>query len=143
MDKFLPFIERHWALSVLFVVLFIAIIFYEKRTQKHNAGGVKPEEAVRLMNKSNAVVIDIRAREAFASGHIIKSRHIPLVDLPQSLKSLQKLKQKPIIIVAEKQVDVAQAIKQLKANGFTQVGALSGGLKAWCDAKLPLEKESS
>ena len=143
MDKLSPFIAHHWFLVVLFVGLFIAVILYEKRSQGQSASGIKPEMAVQLMNKSHAIIIDTRSAEQFAAGHIIKSRHIVSSDLEKKLKSLQKYKQKPIIVIANQQPEVARAIKLMKANGFTDVVTIAGGIKAWGDASLPLEKESS
>lgn len=143
MHKLGPFIERHWLLCALFVIMFIIILVYERMAQGQNKNAVSAHEAVHLLNKSKSLVLDLRSEAAFASGHIIKSRHFPLKTLSKEIKSLQKFKAKTVILVAASTQDAMQAMKLLTKAGFENVLTIKGGLRAWQDAKLPLEKKTT
>jgi rhodanese-related sulfurtransferase len=110
---------------------------------KRGVGGVSsatPAEAVILINRSNAVVIDVRDDAEFASGHINDARHIPLYQLAERAKELQKFKDKPILLNCQTGARSAKAGDILRKSGFTQVHNLQGGLNAWIQAKLPVVK---
>jgi rhodanese-related sulfurtransferase len=110
---------------------------------KRGAGGVAavtPSEAVLLINRSNAIVLDVRDDAEFAAGHITDAKHIPLAQLPDRIKELQKLKTKPILVNCQAGMRSAKACDILRKNEFTQVHNLQGGLNAWIQAKLPVIK---
>lgn len=140
MDKFWPFLMRHWFLSVLFVVLFVIIVWYERLTQAGQQDSVSPQEAVNLINRHHAVILDLRSDSAFKQSHIVKSRHVDVGELDPALKNLAKSKKKPVILICDKPPVVQRVKKALTGMGFEQIVTIRGGLKAWVDAKLPLEK---
>jgi rhodanese-related sulfurtransferase len=96
-------------------------------------------EATRLIN-NNAVVLDVRDAAEFASGHIPNARHIPLAELDKRVNELAKFKEKPIIISCKDGIRAGQAMRMLIKNQFTQVYQLKGGITAWREASLPLER---
>jgi rhodanese-related sulfurtransferase len=107
------------------------------------AGGVAnvtPNEAVMLINRSNAVVLDVREDAEFVNGRIADARHIPLAQLAGRIKELQKFKDKPILVNCQVGARSAKACDILRAHQFSQVNNLQGGLDAWTQAKLPLVK---
>ncbi len=107
------------------------------------AGGVvsvTPNAAVLLINRSNAVVLDVRDAAEFAGGHIADARHIPLAQLAERIKEIQKFKDKPILVNCQAGARSAKACDILRAHQFTQVHNLQGGLNAWVQAKLPIVK---
>jgi rhodanese-related sulfurtransferase len=110
---------------------------------KRGAGGISsvtPSEAVVLINRSNAVVLDVRDEAEFANGHITDARHIPLAQLADRIKELQKFKDKPVLVNCQAGTRSAKAGDTLRKSGFTQVHNLQGGLNAWVQAKLPVVK---
>jgi len=110
---------------------------------KRGAGGVvsvTPNEAVLLINRANAVVLDVRDDAEFAGGHITDARHIPLAQLTERIKEIQKFKNQPILVNCRAGTRSAKACDILRANQFTQVHNLQGGLNAWTQAKLPVVK---
>jgi rhodanese-related sulfurtransferase len=141
MDKLPTFITHHWLLCVLFVVLLAAVILYEKNTQRQtSSANLSPEQAVNLMNRESAVVIDVRRKDAFVRGHIVGAINVPFAELGKDIKKLKKHKGKPIIIVCNQGTDSVKALKLIDDNEFKQVTLIKGGYTAWRDAKLPLEK---
>ena len=104
------------------------------------AGGVSPLAATLMMNKQDALVVDVRDAEAFAGGHILNARNIPLKDLATRAAELQKYKNKPIIVVCDRGVRGSDGAATLKKAGFEQAIPLEGGLTAWRTAGLPTTK---
>ena len=135
MIQFLEFISNHLVLASMWVVTLAAILFYHKRT---SASSVAPQEAVMLINRKNAVVVDVRDRKEFDSGHIVDSLNIPLSKLKQRLNELIKHKQKPLIVVCKIGQHSGEAAKVLQDAGYDQVVRLSGGLSEWKAQSLPL-----
>lgn len=98
-------------------------------------------EAVALINRQHAVVLDVRGDAEFASGHIVDAKHIPLDTLTERLNELKKYQNKPILVNCQRGARTMKACDILRKAGFTQVHHLQGGLNAWVEAKLPMVKE--
>lgn len=97
-------------------------------------------EAVMLMNRKSALVLDVREADEFAQGHLQGARHVPLSQLSTRLKELEKFRDKPVLVVCERGRRANAAAKLLKAQQFTQLNILKGGMLAWTDAKMPSSK---
>jgi rhodanese-related sulfurtransferase len=104
------------------------------------AGSVSPAEAVQLINREKAVVIDVGEPQEFAAGHVIGARNVPFGQLEDKLAGLVKNKTTPVIMVCPVGARAARAAGLARKLGFEQARAISGGLKAWRDASLPVEK---
>jgi rhodanese-related sulfurtransferase len=97
-------------------------------------------DATRLMNQGGMLVLDIRDEKEFATGHLPKARHIPVRELKARVGEIAKFKSKPVIVTCKSGARAAAAARLLKQSGFTTVYQLRGGLAAWQQASLPLEK---
>jgi len=97
-------------------------------------------EAVQLINRRDAVVIDVRESAEYAAGHIANARHIPLAQFADHIKGLEKFKSRPIIVNCRSGGRAASAVAILRKNGFNDVFTLRGGIGAWEQASMPLEK---
>lgn len=110
---------------------------------KKGAGGVpnvSATEAVALINRDNAIVLDVRSEAEYASGHIVDAKHIPLDALAERLNELKKYQNKPILVNCQRGMRSAKACDILRKAEFTQLNNLQGGLDAWLAAKLPIVK---
>ena len=101
---------------------------------------VGPAEAVTLINRKDALVIDVRDEGEFAGGHINNARHVPEKQLADQMKALEKFKNKPVIVSCATGRRSASVVDSLKKQGFADVVALRGGIGAWSQAGMPLEK---
>lgn len=99
---------------------------------------VSANDAVLLINRSGAVVLDIRDDAAFAAGHIADAKHIPMAQLAGRLKELVKFKDKPVLVCCDSGIQSGKAAMVLANHEFAQVRQLQGGIKGWQEAKLPL-----
>ena len=100
--------------------------------------GVSPAEAVQLINREKAVVIDVCEPAEFAAGHVVGSRSVPLATL-DGAKGLPTNKTLPVVVVCASGGRASRAAVTLKHLGHERVLVLQGGLKAWREAGLPVE----
>jgi rhodanese-related sulfurtransferase len=109
---------------------------------RRSAGGpaVDTLGATLLINKDDALVLDVRQPAEVAAGKIVNSKNIPLGDLAARVKDLEKWKTKPVIVVCASGSRSSSAVGVLKKHGFEKVFNLSGGFGAWQQAGLPVEK---
>lgn len=105
-----------------------------------NAGALTASGAVQLINREKAVVVDVGDMEEFAAGHVGGAKHVPLSELEGKLAGAAKNKALPLILVCANGARANRAVAVAKKMGYEQAQALGGGLKAWKDANLPLEK---
>ena len=103
-------------------------------------GGLTADGAVQLINREKAVVIDVCETEEFAAGHVGGAKNIPLNLLEEKLPGTVKNKALPLILVCETGARSARAVAIAKKLGYDNTQAMSGGLKAWRTANLPIEK---
>lgn len=110
--------------------------------QKVTAGGkeISVVEAVQMINRRDAVVLDVRDDGEYAGGHVPNSRHIPLAELGKRLKELDKLKGRPLVVMCRSGTRAGTACALLRKNGFEEVFPLRGGLLGWQQAAMPVEK---
>ena len=105
-----------------------------------SGGGLTADGAVQLINREKAVVVDVCEAEEFATGHVGGAKNIPLNQLEERLANTVKNKTLPLILVCETGARSARAVAVAKKLGYDQAQAMSGGLKAWRVANLPIEK---
>lgn len=101
---------------------------------------VSPVQAVQLINRRDAVILDVREASEFASGHIVNARHVPVTEIEKRIKELEKFKQRPIVVSCRSGSRSAAACGVLRKSGFTEVFALKGGILAWQQAGMPVDK---
>jgi rhodanese-related sulfurtransferase len=109
-----------------------------------NAGGstkVSPSEAVQMINREKAVMIDVSEAAEYASGHVAGAKSVPLAALEAST-DLPKNKALPVVLVCPTGTRAARAVSVLKKRGFEKTRVLAGGLRAWREANLPVEKSA-
>ena len=103
-------------------------------------GGISAAQAVQLMNRDKAVVVDVCSGDEYAAGHVAGARHVPLNELTERLGSVVKNKSQPLILVCASGLRSRRALAMAKKMGYDNAHSLQGGLKAWQDAHLPIEK---
>lgn len=101
---------------------------------------VSAQEATLMMNRQDALVLDVREPAEFGSGHVLGSRNLPLAQLDGRAGDLEKHKAKPVIVVCQTGSRAVGVVGRLRKLGFQQVFVLGGGVAAWQQAGLPLEK---
>lgn len=100
-------------------------------------GGISQTEAIQLMNRGKATILDVRTADEFAKEHLNNAKNVPVNELANRLSEFDKLKDKNILVVCQTGVRAAKAEALLKKNGFTKVHTLKGGMKDWQAQNLP------
>jgi rhodanese-related sulfurtransferase len=131
--------------NLALVALFLAsgtMLLWPEMSKLVGASGneIGTLDATRLMNQGGLLVLDVRDEKEFAAGHLPKARHIPARELKARLGEIAKFKAKPVIVTCKSGTRAGGASRLLKQSGFTAVYQLRGGLAAWQQASLPLEK---
>lgn len=134
----LTFVTENW---VLILVAFAsgAILVWPAVTRGSGGGAVSPAEAVQLINREKGVVIDVSEPAEFAAAHVAQARHIPFGALEGS-KDLPTNKALPLIVVCPTGARAGRAAALLRKAGHENARALAGGLAAWREAGLPVDK---
>jgi rhodanese-related sulfurtransferase len=108
--------------------------------QGATAGGLSTANAIQLINRERAMVVDVSETEEFAQGHVGGARNVPVGQLEQRLPEVVKNKTLPLILVCANGARSNRALGLAKKLGYEKAQVLAGGLKAWKEANLPVEK---
>lgn len=138
MEQLLTFAAQQWHLLLALVVI-IALLAHSFLSSM-GIKNVPPNEAVALINRQNAVVLDVRTDDEYKQGHIINSIHIPVGLLARRINELEPHKAQPLVVVCRTGQRSIQACSLLRKQGFAALYALAGGITAWQAANLPLAK---
>lgn len=136
----MDFLQQNWYWAALAAVTgtFLLIDLIRSGRDKSMLSAV---EATLLMNREDAVVLDVRDQGEYEAGHIPNARHIGLADLARRMGELDKFKQKPIIVCCASGSRSANAIGTMRKAGFEKLFNLRGGIYEWEKAGQPLSKK--
>jgi rhodanese-related sulfurtransferase len=140
MLQFSQYVTNHYWLVAAAALMIALVIVHEFRARTAAFGSISPAEAVRLVN-AGAVLVDIRAREAFDAGHIAGARNVPGAAIADGAKPLERFKDKAVITYCDSGVTAGAAARHLGRLGFTKAYNLRGGLAAWRQDNLPVVKD--
>lgn len=111
--------------------------------QGASASGLTSAQAVQLINRERAVVVDVSETEEFAAGHVGGAKNVPVGQLEQRLPEVVKNKGLPLILVCASGSRANRALAIAKKLGYDKAQVLAGGLKSWKEANLPVEKAAN
>lgn len=143
LEQFFIFLQKNPFNMVLFGLALVSggMLLYPLLRGSRASTEVGPGDAVMLINRKDAVVIDVRDDGEFSGGHITNARHIPEKQIAERVKELEKFKAKPVIISCATGRRSAAVADSLRKQGFADVVNLRGGIGAWVQAGMPLEKK--
>ena len=135
MLEFNLFLIDYWYFSVP-LFLFLFLFAYSEM----NKGGkkIEPNELTRLVNKENAILIDLRKKEDYENGHIMTALNYPHQEFDNQMHELDKFKERPIILVCDMGRSSANIGEKLKKAEFKRTFRLNGGMMTWMQENLPV-----
>lgn len=138
MDRLLEFFSHHTMLIVGYLVVIILLLqdLLENLFRKYQL--TTPAGAVILMNRENAVVLDVRESGDYAKGHIEGAVHLPYSKLDERIAELEVYRDRPIIVVCQMGTSAGGVCKRLLKRGFTKISGLRGGMLSWEDQHMPV-----
>jgi rhodanese-related sulfurtransferase len=141
MERLPEFFSNHSSLVLAFVVILGMLIWTLWQGAGRGLRKLSPMDATQLINREDAVVLDVRSDGEFNQGHIVNAVNIPQKSLDEQLSKLEKYRDRPIITACRNGQTAVGVGNRLRKNGFEQVYNLAGGLLAWEGANLPLVKK--
>ena len=127
------------------LALLAAIVFLPRLIRRLRGGGLPrwieaDDLADRLKGGRGVAVIDLRGPDEFSGplGHIAEARNLPVGELPNRLRELDKLKHAPIVLVCRTDKRCVNAAALLRDAGFRDVRVLRGGMERWNEDAQPV-----
>tara|TARA_R110001583_G_scaffold1583_4_gene12348 strand:+ start:1564 stop:1992 length:429 start_codon:yes stop_codon:yes gene_type:complete len=142
MQEYIDFLTNNPMLSLAWVAIAGLLIHHQIKDKLSGVKSITTQEATLLINKQDAIVVDIRSKEDFQSGHIVNAKNITLSQIEKgTFPAIENHKQTPIIVVCDTGVRSASAASKLVKAEFTQVTQLFSGMSGWKSANLPTTKK--
>ncbi len=102
---------------------------------------VNNSEATTLINKGKTMILDLRTKKEYQSGHLVNAVSMPFLNLKDQIGQLEEsFKKQPVLLIDHEGKESAAAAKILKENGFTKINVLKGGMTSWHKDGLPTTK---
>lgn len=139
-EELLAFLGRNQMLSLILAGLTVAIIYSEISRLTRGFKALRPGELTVLMNRENALVVDLRPGADFAKGHIPGSKNVQMSQFDPESKQLVAARALPVVLVCKTGATANDSARRLKKAGFQNVFVLDGGIGGWQQADLPLVK---
>tara|TARA_Y100000766_G_C18581544_1_gene447451 strand:- start:201 stop:614 length:414 start_codon:yes stop_codon:yes gene_type:complete len=136
MPELSSFLVQQSAITVPMALMAIGLIVVEWRLKQAHSSEVDPERAIELVNRQKGIVVDLRQKSAYESGHIGGALNLEASQL--GARTLGKYKQRPVILVAENNKAAKTARADLLAAGFESAFVLVGGIENWRRQGLPV-----
>ena len=137
----MEFIQQNLLLVAVAVVSGTLLLVLSVR-RPGGARSLTTAQATMLINRENALLLDIREPSEYVAGHPSEARNIPVGSLSERADELAQFKDSPVILICQSGVRSSAACSKLAKLGFTKLHSLDGGIAAWSEAGLPLKKGS-
>lgn len=142
MQEYINFFSNHSMLSVAWVVVAVMLVHSLIKDKLTGVTSVTAQQATIMVNKQNAIIVDVRSADEYKNGHIVNAKNISLSQIEKgNFAEIENHKETPIILVCESGARSASAATKLIKAGFAQVNNLSSGMGGWISANLPTTKK--
>ncbi|HEX2010933.1 MAG TPA: rhodanese-like domain-containing protein [Roseateles sp.] len=135
----MKFLIDNWYL-VLAAAVSGGLLMWPTLMRSAAGAALSTAEAVRLVNREKAVLIDVSEPAEFAAGHVAGARNVPLAAIEAGNKQLPSNKALPVVVLCANGARAGRAAGMLRKLGYEKAQALAGGTAAWREANLPVEK---
>lgn len=139
----MAFVEKNWLLVLTFVASGLMLLWPLVARRMSPVKEIGTAVATRLINRENAVLLDVREPAEVEAGKLPNAVHVPLSQLKDRAGELAKYASRPVIVYCARGQRSRGAAGALAKAGIANIYQLQGGLKAWKDAGLPLETVKS
>lgn len=95
-------------------------------------GDISQEELMsRISHKSPPLIVDVRSKAEFESGHVPTAINIPFNTFNSDFSALNIANNKELVVYCESGKRAKIIKKELEKQGFFEVRHLQGDMKAW------------
>jgi rhodanese-related sulfurtransferase len=140
LDRLAEFITNHHFLFIGLLVVSVLLLQDLISSLFRKFHPTSPVGAVELLN-DDATVVDVREPFEFKKGHIANAINIPFGKFDQQIDRLETRKSDPVVVTCKTGSQSSQVCKKLCKSGFQRVYLLQGGMQAWQDLNLPIQRD--
>lgn len=142
MQEYIDFVTNNPMLAGAWVVIAAMLIHSVVKAKLSKTNNINPQEATLLINKQDAIVVDVRSAEEFKKGHIVNAKNVTVSQIDEGkFAAIENNKKTPIIVVCATGTRSGGAGDKLAKAGFEQVNNLFSGMSGWSAANLPTTKK--
>jgi rhodanese-related sulfurtransferase len=134
------FAAEHNVMVPALALLTVAILYTEFSRLTSGYKAVDPAGLTALINRQDALLVDVSAAGEFEKGHIAGAKNVQMSQFDADNKVLAKVRELPVVVACRSGTASADAAKRLVKAGFKKVYWLDGGIAAWQAANLPLAR---
>lgn len=119
---------------LIFAIAILVFILYRKFAfvANENVKNISAEEAYKLIeNNKEVIIIDVRTRGEYKSGHIPGSKSIPVNEIASRINELEKYKDNSVIVHCASGSRSMSAVRVLLKNNFSNIYHMNRGLTGW------------
>lgn len=138
MPQLLEFLFNHLVLFGAFALVLVLIIANELHGNITGGKRLSAQEAVRLINDREPLIVDLRPAADFKKGHLLNALNMPLAKLEDRVSELGKDRARPVLLYCALGGSSGEAADKLRKLGFAEAYPLSGGLNGWIQSNLPV-----
>ena len=133
---------------ILSVTLVLSFLVAACQQSANNSKSINEKVSIEqfeklLVEKSNALILDVRTPEEFAAGHVKGAVNLNIYDtaFKEALSKLDRAK--PILVYCKSGGRSSDAASQMKEMGFGEVYNFGGGMLAWSNAEKPIVRDNT
>jgi len=142
MQEYINFFSDHAMLSIGWVAIAGLLLHSLIKDKLTGVTSITAQQATIMINKQDAIIVDLRSSDEYKRGHIVNAKNITLSQIEKgNFAEIENHKQTPIILVCESGARSASAATKLVKAGFSQVNNLASGMSGWASANLPTTKK--
>jgi len=141
MAQLLEFAGNHPALTFALIFIVVTLVWTFVQGGGRGVSKLSPTDATRLINRENAVVLDVRGDGEFEKGHILNAVHVPSSQVEERIEKLAQYRDRPVITACRTGQRSSAVCGTLRKHGFERVYHLQGGMLAWEHADLPVVRK--
>ncbi len=141
LQEITQFMSQHPILGMTWVLLLVTVIIMTCKSRFSKVKQITRHEAIHLINKESAIIVDTRNPDDYRKGHIASSINLSAIDIKNKhLKELEAHRKQPVIIVCANGISCRTPAENLSKANFEHVFVLKDGITGWNNENLPLSR---
>jgi rhodanese-related sulfurtransferase len=137
------FFTEYQNIALIVIALVSGALLLWPAIARRGRGGISAAEATTLINRRNAIVVDLRPAAEFAKGHLPSARNVEFSELQAKIGQIAKNKSNPVVLVCQTGQQSQRASRSVSEAGYAEVHVLEGGVDAWQKAGMPVVKQGA
>ena len=137
---FSEFVVVQWPLFLALAIISLMLLYSIFGEKMQGYKNVNPAEAIRLMN-DDVMLVDVRESHEVREGKIAEAINIPSGQIKDKMDRFGQDKDRAILFYCQSGARSGRACATLKAEGYTNLFNLGGGIMAWKAANMPVNKK--